>query len=238
MRLIAHRGASGHAPENTLASVSLALAMRAKAVEIDVHLTRDGALAVLHDKDLKRVASRRAKVRDLSWAELAAIDVGSWFGPGFAGERVPRLEEVMRLVAGKAELHIEIKRGSRLYPGIEGRVVDAIRDFGAEAWSVVSSFDHRALYAVRALAPGLRLGYLLGLTTMRRALRETGQLQAESLNISLRQATPRRVRLAHERGLKVLVYTVNKAKDMARVEKMGVDGVFSNYPGLAPSGFR
>ncbi|MBI4676906.1 MAG: glycerophosphodiester phosphodiesterase [Elusimicrobia bacterium] len=240
MRLIAHRGASGHAPENTLAAFRLALEMGARAIELDVHQTKDGELVVLHDWKLKRTArgalSRRlggTKLRDLPFRELGAVDVGSWFDPRFRQERVPRLEDAIRLVAGKAELHVEIKKGSSLYPGIEGGVVDLVRRFEALPWIVVSSFDHRALFAVRRQEPGLRLGYLLGMTSMRRALRETAELGAESLNISLRQAGRRRVRLAHGRGLQVLVYTVNKAADLSRLEALGVDGVYSNYPELS-----
>ncbi|MFA6316310.1 MAG: glycerophosphodiester phosphodiesterase family protein [Elusimicrobiota bacterium] len=246
MRLIAHRGASGYAPENTLASFRRALEMGASAIELDVHQTTDGELAVLHDWDLKRTARglppghparkwrrlHRARVGEMSFAALAAADVGSWFGPRFRGERIPRLADVLELAAGRAELHVELKKGSSLYPCVEARVVALLRDFGALKTAVVSSFDHAALFNARLLEPRLRLGYLLGLTTMKKALKETAALRAESLNISLRQATPRRIGLAKAQGLKVLVYTVNRAADLPRLERLGVDGVFSNYPDL------
>ncbi|MBI5883741.1 MAG: glycerophosphodiester phosphodiesterase [Elusimicrobia bacterium] len=246
MRLIAHRGASGHAPENTLAAFRLALEMGASAIELDVHQTRDGELAVLHDWDLRRTGRglpkghparswarlRRIRVADLTFRDLSAADVGSWFAPRFSGERIPRLEDVLKLAAGRAELHVELKKGSRLYPCIEARVVDLLRRFDALKWAVVSSFDHPALFTARSLEPRLRLGYLLGMTRMKRALAEAAELRAESLNISLRQATAKRVGLARSMGLKVLVYTVNKASDLPRLEKLGVDGVFSNHPDL------
>lgn len=233
MQLIAHRGASGHAPENTLAAFRLALEMGAKAIELDVHKTKDGELAVIHDFDLKRVARRRGRLRDLTLREAAAVDIGSWFDRRFASERVPRLEEVLDLVEGKAQLHIELKKGSSLYPGIEERTVDLLRRRDAWTWTVISSFDHKALFKVRSLDERARLGYLRGaLTTLRRSLSDLAKLKGESLHMSRRQASPKAVRAAHERGLKVLIYTVNTSKDAARLAHMGVDGIFSNFPEL------
>ena len=234
MRLIAHRGASGHAPENTMAAFRLALEMGAQAVEFDVHQTKDHELVVLHDVDLKRVAGRKAQVRDLTWKELSQVDVGSWRDRAFAAERVPRLSDVYDLIQGKAELHLEIKKGTSLYPGIEERVVDLIQKRKAWAATVVSSFDHAALYLVRWLDARARLGYLLGLTPMRTAYREMAEIKAESLNLSVRQVDAGKVRACHEKGLKVLVYTPNERKALDRLDKMGVDGVFCNFPELMP----
>lgn len=232
MLLIAHRGASGYAPENTMASFRLALEMGAKAVEFDVHQTRDHELVVLHDEDLKRVGRKKARVRDLTREELAAIDVGSWFDPCFSAERVPTLSDVYDLAQGKAELHLEIKRGSRYYPGIEERVVDLIQRRKAWGTTLVSSFDHAALFSIRSLDTRLRIGYLLGLTGMKTAFREMEELRTESLNISARQADARRVRECKERGLRALVYTINSRKELARMDRLGVDGVFTNFPEL------
>lgn len=232
MQLIAHRGASGHAPENTMAAFTLAAAMGAAAFELDVHLCRDGEPAVIHDDDLKRVAGRKVRVRDLSWAELSQIDVGSWFDKKFSAERVPRLRQILELSSGRQTVHVELKAGSRVYPGIEGAVLELIESLKAWDWTVISSFDHKALARARELNKRVRLGYLRGLTSVKTALRETSQLSAESLHISLRQAASSEIHAAHAQGLKVLVYTVNTAKDMERLEHMGVDGVFSNYPEL------
>ncbi len=230
--MIAHRGASGHAPENTLASFRLALELGARAVELDIHQSRDGELLVMHDDDFRRVGGRRVKVRALTLAQAQGIDIGSWFSKGFRGERVPTLGEVYDLVDGRAEVHVEIKHGGSVYPGIEARLAAFLERRRAWPRTVVSSFDHRALFAVRALEPRARLGYLLGLTTMGKAWREMEWMRAESLNISLRQASARRVRQARERGLRVLVYTVNTQKELDRLAKLGVDGAFCNYPEL------
>jgi glycerophosphoryl diester phosphodiesterase len=232
MLIIAHRGASGYAPENTMAAFRLAVEMGAKAIELDIHQTRDHELVVIHDEDLRRVARRKARIRDLTREQLMEFDIGSWFDPCFSAERVPTLADVFELTAGKAELHIEIKKGSRMYPGIEERLVDMIQRRDAWKTTLVSSFDHPALYSTRSLDARVRIGYLLGLTGMKTAYREMEQLRAESLNMSARQAEAKKVRECRERGLKTLVYTVNTRKELARLAKLGIDGVFTNFPEL------
>lgn len=232
MRLIAHRGASGLAPENTMAAFALAVDMGAKAFELDVHRSKDGELAVIHDDDFKRVAGRRDQVRDLAWAEIARIDVGSWFDKKFSGERVPSLGEVLKLSSGRQTVHVELKAGSDVYPGIEVAVLGLIGRLKAWEWTVISSFDHKALRRTRELEPRARLGYLRGLTSPPLALKETSELSAESLHISLRQVNAAQVRAARAQGLKVFVYTVNDAQDVPRLERLGIDSIFSNYPHL------
>jgi len=232
MRLIAHRGASGLAPENTLAAFRLARELGASAVELDVHQAADKELVVIHDEDLRRTAGRSEHIRDLSWQELCRFDVGSWFAPRFSGERVPRLDEVFDAVGAKIEVHVEIKRGSSRYPGIEQRLVALLRRRRRLKTCVVSSFDHEALAAARALEPDLRVGYLLGETPLESAWKELAGLKAESLHLSRRQVTPARVAACHRRRLRALVYTVDDAAQARRLAAMGVDGIFSNFPQL------
>ncbi|UPT73504.1 MAG: glycerophosphodiester phosphodiesterase [Elusimicrobiota bacterium] len=232
MLVIAHRGASGHAPENTMAAFLRALAMGAPAIELDVHQTLDHQLVVAHDDDLKRCGRDRRRLKNVHWEDVSTLDVGSWFDKDFAGERLPRLEDVYDILPKNVELHVEIKRGSSVYPGIEERVVDLIHKRNASARTLVSSFDHAALYSVRSLDEKIRLGYLMGLTTLQTALREMKDIDAESLNISARQVTARIVKAAHERGRRVLVYTVNTPAERDKLVKLGVDGIFCNYPEL------
>lgn len=231
--LIAHRGASGYAPENTLAAFKRALELGATSIEFDVQQTKDGRLVVIHDADLKRVGGVRKRVGALTWAELSRVDVGSWFGPSFAGERVPRLEEVMELAEGRAELQLEIKNPERPYPGIAERVVNLLRARKALDGKVcISSFDHECLYLVRTLASWARIGYLVGLSRRATALREARELGAESVHMSSRQADRRWVEAVHRNRRKVLVYTVNEPRDYERLCRLGVDAVFTNFPDL------
>ncbi len=232
MLVIAHRGASGHCPENTMAAFKKALEMGAKAIELDVHQTLDHELVVCHDNDLRRTGKDRRALKNLHWADAKDIDVGTWFDERFAKERLPLLSEVYDLLPAHVELHLEIKKGSSLYPGIEERVVDMLHKRGVLARTLVSSFDHEALYSVRSLDASARLGYLLGLTRLPAAFKEMGELKAESLNMSIRQVTPRAVKAAKDRGYKVYVYTVNHPADRDKMDKLGVDGIFCNYPEL------
>lgn len=232
MLVIAHRGASGHCPENTMAAFKKALEMGAKAIELDVHQTLDHELVVCHDNDLRRTGKDRRSIRNLHWDEARSVDVGSWFDKRFSGERLPSLAEVYDLLPAHVELHLEIKKGSSLYPGIEERVVDMLHKRGVRERTLVSSFDHEALYSVRSLDAGVRLGYLLGLTRLPVAFKEMGELKAESLNLSYRQVTARAVKAAKDRGYKVYVYTVNHPADRDKLDKLGVDGIFCNYPEL------
>lgn len=232
MLVIAHRGASGHCPENTLAAFKKALEMGARAIELDVHQTLDHELVVCHDEDLKRTGRDRRLLRNLRWEDARKIDVGGWFDKSFSGERLPLLAEVYELLPKSVELNVELKRGSASYPGIEERVVDLVRRRGEGARTLISSFDHEALYSIRSLDASLRIGYLLGQTRLQTAFREMDELKAESLNMSLRQVTPRAVKAAKDRGYKVLVYTVNTPMDRDRLKRLGVDGIFCNYPEL------
>lgn len=233
MLVIAHRGASGHAPENTMASFLRAIAMGAKAIELDVHQTLDHELVVAHDDDLRRCGGGdKRRLKNVHWDDVSTHDVGAWFDKSFKGERLPRLEDVYDILPKSVELHVELKHGSAVYPGIEERVVDLIHKRGAQARTLVSSFDHAALYSVRSIDEKVRLGYLLGLTTLKTAFREMKDIAAESLNLSARQTLARTVKAAHERDYKVLVYTVNAPADRDRLAKLGVDGIFSNYPEL------
>ncbi len=233
MLVIAHRGASGHAPENTMAAFRRALEMGAKAIEFDVHQTLDHELVIAHDDDLKRCGRRKGLMKNLHWeGEGETVDVGAWFDERFTGEPLPRLQDLFDLVPPSVELHLEIKHGSAVYPGIEERVVDFLHHRGALMRTLVSSFDHAALYSIRSLDEKVRLGYLLGLTTLKTAFKEMKELSAESLNMSMRQTNARAVKSAHDRNYKVLVYTVNTPADRDRLAKMGVDGIFCNYPEL------
>ena len=191
--------------------------------------TRDGRLAVIHDTDLRRLAGRKSKVGRLDFAELSSLDVGSWFDRRFHAERVPSLEEVLDLLPARIEVHLEIKQARPLYKGIEEDVLRILRGRPNLAGRVVvSSFHHPTLRALRALDPGFRLGFLAGPMFFFRAAAQAKGLGCESLNISLRQVSPRWVRAAHSRGLELLVYTVNKREDAERLEAMGVDGIFTD----------
>lgn len=233
MKIIAHRGASGFAPENTLSAFELALKMGSRAFEFDVHLTRDGKLVVHHDYDLRRTAGNPARIARLDYSALKKINIGNKFG--FPAERVPLLEEVVRLLSPKAEwINIELKNDKNIYPGIEKALLDFIGSRpGLPEKSVFSSFDYGALKRLRALDTRIKLGYLghhLRSLLLLPAIVRAKAVGAESFHMPLRLAVRLNVAVLRKAGFKVRVYTVNKKSDAIRMQKIGVDGIFSDYP--------
>ncbi len=217
---IGHRGAMGHEPENTLRSLRKALALGAKCVEIDVYHV-DGRLVVIHDDRLERTTNGAGFVMDQSFAYLRSLDAG-------LGERIPTLEEVCGLVDGKAGLNIELKGPGTSLPTalVVARLAQA--GFDRDAF-LVSSFNHRELELMRQADPGIRLGVLAG-THLEQGLGLAERLGAFSVHLPMEAVNRAGVGQAHDNGLMVYAYTVNRASDLARMHAYGVDGVFTNYP--------
>jgi glycerophosphoryl diester phosphodiesterase len=221
MQIIAHRGASGLAPENTLKAIRLALALGAQAIEIDVQQA-DGELWVFHDRRLERCTNGGGVLTAQSRAYLAGLDAGE-------GEPIPTLWQVMEAIAGRAELHIELK-GAHTADEVAmlTRRAEALLGFTPAHW-VVSSFHHPELARFAALRPEIRLGALTA--TIPFTLAEfAAELGAWSLNCDVDFVDAALVMDAHRRGLKVLVYTVDHTADLAALVAMGVDGIFTNRP--------
>lgn len=221
MQIIAHRGASGLAPENTLKAIRLALALGAQAIEIDVQQA-DGELWVFHDRRLERCTNGGGVLTTQSRAYLAGLDAGE-------GEPIPTLWQVMEAIAGKAELHIELK-GAHTADEVARltRRAEAQLGFAPAHW-VVSSFHHPELARFAALRPEIRLGALTATIPFTLAA-FAAELGAWSLNCDVDFVDAALVMDAHRRGLKVLVYTVDHTADLAALAAMGVDGIFTNRP--------
>jgi glycerophosphoryl diester phosphodiesterase len=237
---IAHRGASGHAPENSMAAFIKALEMHSDMIELDIHLSEDGQAVVIHDASLERTTSGKGLVEHYSMSELQELDCGSWFDPAFSGERIPSLKDVLALVNGKAILLIEIKRGKeKVYEGLGRAVVDDIRQAGAEDWCIVQAFDSYYILEVNEYAPDIETQKLivqqLDVLPMYADIKmqfgwpDTG-IQISALNSYYKFLTRRRVEKRHQKGYKTFVYTVNEEKDMIKMINLGVDGIITNYP--------
>lgn len=227
---IAHRGASGHAPEHTRAAFELALEMGAQMIELDVQLSADDALVVFHDADVSRTTNGSGKVRELSLEQLRTLDAGSWFGARFAGERILTLEEVLELVAGRVALNVEIKSpredGSILIP----KLIAALEHFGVLATTIISSFDWWLLGDVRAANDQVRLGLLWSDPLIPWPWDRALKLQAAHLHPLWAVASRDRVDEAHAHGMWVNAWTVNDLPTMAELIQMGVDGIITDYP--------
>ena len=236
LRVIGHRGAAGHAPENTLAAIRRGLALGADGVECDVHMSRDGEIVVIHDATLERTTDGRGRVSDHTLDELKALDAGSWFGAEFAGERVPTLAEVFAEVKAAEEasgrerwLFVELKHGSDRYPGIEEKLVLAIAQSGMVERVAVISFDHAAAARMRAMAPTLRTGVLYDARPVDSAALALSA-GAGWIGPSVKWVHEPEVAHARQVGLEIFVWTANDKEAMRRGIALGGTAAGSDYP--------
>ena len=218
MLMIGHRGAMGCAPENTLLSIHKAIELGADWVEIDVHCVAD-KLLVIHDETVDRTTNGRGKLIDYSFEELRALDAG-------LGQRIPILQEVLEVTVGKVGLNIELK-------GLgTGKVLTSLLRNTPETYKnkmLVSSFLMPELEQVVRLNQHVKIGVLAG-NNINESIAWATKLKAFSIHLRLQKVTPKWVDRAHDLGLKVYVYTVNKVVQIRRMKELGVDGVFSDYP--------
>ncbi|MNO39946.1 Glycerophosphoryl diester phosphodiesterase [compost metagenome] len=220
---VAHRGFSGKAPENTIAAVRMALALPfVRWMEIDVQLTKDGVPVVIHDFSLDRTTNGHGKVKNMDYEHVRRLDAGSWKGRAFRGERVPSLKEVLELASGRLRLNIELKTSGDMYPGLESAVIDLVNAYGMRDEVVLTSFDAGALQRIKELDPRFRTGLIYDSRSGDPA-RKLKELDCSFLSISFDRLNPGLAKLLAERGIRVMAWTVNKAKEMRRLAAMHSD---------------
>lgn len=246
---VAHRGASAHAPENTIAALREGVRMDADMVEIDVQRTADGGLILMHDTNLVRTTDAEVvfpgrasyAIADFTMAEIRQLDAGSWFGPQFAGEPVPTLAETLSVLrGGTVGLLLEVKEPAR-YPGIEAEIV---AELSRDRWwlrpapskqahrLVIQSFDWASMERSQKLLPRIPHG-LLG--KVPEAQIATYATWADQINPSFTTVDAAYVAAVHRADLEIYVYTVNTEADMQAQLAKNVDGIITNYPDrLAP----
>ena len=227
VEVMGHRGAAGLAPENTLAAVDAAIAAGADWIEIDVQESADGDVVVTHDSDFMKLAGVATKVWEVTRDDLATIDVGSRFGPAYAGERVPTLREVLARCRGRIGVNIELKsygHGQQL----EQRVVEIVEAHGDPADVLLMSLKPAVVSKVKALRPTWRAGLLLSV-----AVGDVAGLEADFLAVNARFVSRQFVRKAHQAGKEVFAWTVNAPVAVSRMIGRGVDGVITDRPDIA-----
>jgi glycerophosphoryl diester phosphodiesterase len=229
----AHRGSRREAPENTLPAFELALAQGADGVELDVQLTADGTIVVIHDETLERTTDGSGPVVALTLAELRRLDASAGLD-GFAGVRVPTLEEVLAVLApAPVAINIELKNSATDYPGLEERVLAAVDGFGIADRVVLSTFNHYTLKRLQRLGAGSELA-MLYTDPLYRPWRYAAKLGVAALHPPARYVLgPGYVRKAHALGLAVRPWVVNGPRALARMFRWGVDAVFTDVPARA-----
>jgi glycerophosphoryl diester phosphodiesterase len=228
---VGHRGAKGHAPENTLASFNRAVELGVNAVETDVHLSRDGEVMLIHDHTVDRTTDGHGYVKDMTAAELKMLDAGGWYGPEFAGQRILTLAELLAWAKGRVGVAIEIKNGPIYYPGIAEKVVRLVRQHDMARQALLLSFDHLVLREARMIAPEIAAGilYVGRLVDPVAAARAAG---ADAIHPQWAFVTPDLVQAAHAAGLAVSPWCPNDLPTLRRLSEMGVDSVGTDYPEL------
>jgi len=240
MWVVAHRGASGYAPENTMAAFRRAVELGAGFIETDLQVTRDVQVIAMHDSTLDRTTNGKGPVHLKTLEELRSLDAGAWFdsrGVGsFAGERVPTLNEILQFAAElDVNFFLEIKSGDTW--GVEHAVAAALRDLNTSARVVILSFDPSTLDSMNRIDRNIMTGFLCE--------HPSGDLVKRAVQIGARQLAPRGdlitsalVDQAHRAGLKVVTWTINEPEQMRHLIAAGVDGIMSDYPDRLASVLR
>lgn len=236
--VIGHRGAMGHAPENTMTSFEQALQLGADMLEFDVRLSKDGIPIIVHDANLDRTANRSLDVADLTAEDLDQLDAGSWFDLRFAGERIPRLSQLLKWAQakktkskGKFAYFVELK-----VDGDEGRreqlikaVLKDLKDAGALKRSILISFDEPSLVLTHRISPEVATGFLYS-EFLHDALERAKRLKTNHLLPRKDRVTGDLVEEAHAAGMAVVAWTADRLDEFRKLVVWGVDGIATNYP--------
>jgi len=226
--LIAHRGASADAPENTIAAFELALEQGADGLELDVHLSADGHPVVIHDFTLERTTDGAGPVCALRVRELKRLDAGGWRDHRFHGQRIQTLQEVLERFRDRTRFWLELKGGSALYPGLEERVVSTIEIYDVVDRVLVQSFDPSAIVEVRTLNREIRVGAVMAEGPLDRALLQPGTVDA--ICPALAVCSEGLIGDVRGAGLDCYVWTVNEPAQVDRLVGWGVSGIITDRP--------
>lgn len=241
--VIGHRGASGYAPENTLASFSKALELGVDMIELDVHLTKDDSVVIMHDYQVKRTTNGEGEIGLMTFTELKKLDAGSWFDPKYANERIPALSEVLDLVKGRCRVLIELKWPSNgLYSKLAEKTIHIIREHNAVSWASLQSFETSYLIEAEKIAPDIQQQQLIFgessiLPIFYDRIPRLGKFKplsfSRSVNVFYLYAGKNFIKKMHHENKSVFAFTPNNETDMRKLVHLQIDGLITNYPDKA-----
>ena len=243
---VAHRGGSHLAPQNTLAAFRNALTLPVDAIELDVHMSRDGHAVVFHDYTVDTLTNGHGNIFDLDFAYLRSLNAAAHFSSSWTEpQQIPTLREVLELAKGRVRVYIEIKQSKRqgvygTYPHIAETVVDELHATGMVDQVLVMSFDWKVLPHIKALEPALVTGALVSENVWKSyaehaldtLVEQVKALGCSWINMDINLFTPEMPAFFHERGYKLGIWTVNILSDMQRLARAGVDSLTSDRPDL------
>ena len=224
--VMAHRGLSADAPENTLYAFSDAISVGADFIELDVQQTRDGVLVVMHDSNLKRTTGVNKDIWDVDYADIQDLDAGSWFDPAYANARIPTLEETLQFVDKRAKLNIEIKPTKHGSDTLEQDVAELITRYQYTDACYVTSFSYGSLKKVKEANPEIRTGYLMSV-----AYGQFYSLKyADAFSLNKVFVTSQVVNAAHQQGKQIFAWTVNSMSEVRSLCNLHVDSIITDDP--------
>lgn len=231
---VAHRGASGYAPENTISAFDKGVEMKADYIEIDVQRSKDGELVIIHDTTVDRTTDGTGKVKDLTFEEMRSLDAGSWKGEQFKGEKIPTFDEILDRYRGKVGILIELK-APELYPGIEEQVAEELKERNLDKPQnekiIIQSFNFESMKITNSLLPNIPIGVLTSSKAHAtgEALKEFSTY-ADYFNPSYGLVTEDLVNQVHALGMKIQSWTVRSQEAAEFLLDMNVDGIITDYP--------
>lgn len=226
----AHRGASGHFPENTMIAFEKAVEMNCTGIETDVQMTKDGVLVLIHDEYVNRTTNGTGLVKDFNFNEISKLDAGSYLKPDFSQCRIPTVEDLINLIKDKdIIINFEIKSGVIIYEHIEEKLIELIHKHKIENKVILSSFNHYSMVKCKEISKEIKTGllYMAGLYEPEIYCQHVG---ADALHPFYMSINSEIVSAAHRRGVLVNPYTINDEKTMKTMLQLGVDGIITNFP--------
>lgn len=229
-KIFAHRGFSGKYPENTMIAFQKAVEIGVDGIELDVHLTSDNEIVIIHDEDIKRTCNGEGLVRDMTYAELSKFDASAKFVGVYGFNGIPTLREYFELVKDTDVItNIELKTGVYEYPTIEKRVIDLIKEFNLEDKIILSSFNHFTVKRCEEIAPEIKRGFLCESWLIGYG-KYTAENNVQCCHPYFRSLSQDVIDEMHSAGCEINTWTVNEYEDIERLAQMGVDSLIGNFP--------
>ncbi|PAB58451.1 glycerophosphodiester phosphodiesterase [Anaeromicrobium sediminis] len=230
-KIIAHRGWSSRAPENTISSIKLALEEeRIDMIEIDIHLTKDDVVVVSHDFVLGRTSNGKGRISDYTYEELMQFDFGAWFSEKYNGEKIPTLEKVLNIIDGKKTLIVEIKKDNRNYPNMAEQLCKLLKDYKHKDKVLIKSFNHEVIKDIHHMDDEINIGMLIdGMPNL--VLEKVRKLNGSFVSMSFEYIDRELVKQLIKNNIQVMVWTVNEKEDIHRIKEISDRiGIITNYP--------
>lgn len=231
--IIAHRGSSKLAPENTMFAFKLAARLGADGIETDVQLTKDNVPVLIHDEHVKRTTNGSGYIKDFTFKQLKELDAGSWFSKKFAGSTIPSLDEFLKWIKDKPLcLNIELKNNKIDYKNLETIVIERLKFHQLEHRTTISTFSPKSVKRLHSLQSAMEIAFLTS-KQHRDLVQFAKDLGANALHVKYRLLHPRLVEECRKENMAIRVYTINKPPRMKRSYALGCDGIFTDVPHIA-----